>query len=63
MQPFKPLNSDKADRDLLIYLIWQTDLVTIQKIWENFGLTHSAVREYITICSFLSFSDRVMDCA
>jgi hypothetical protein len=36
-------NSDKTNRDLLIYLLWQTGRFTNSRIGEPLGLTHSSV--------------------
>ena len=41
--------SDKCNRDLLIYLLWQTGLLTNQKIGQFFGLSYSAVSQRVKI--------------
>jgi putative transposase len=40
---------DKLDRDLLIYLLWQTGHLTNRQIGEKFGLTYSAVSRRVGI--------------
>jgi hypothetical protein len=41
--------TDKLNRDLLIYLLWQLGQQTNQQIGEKFGLTYSAVSQRISI--------------
>jgi REP element-mobilizing transposase RayT len=41
--------ADKADRDLVIYLLWQSGQLTNQKIGEKFGLTYSAVSRRVSV--------------
>ena len=41
--------ADIANRDLLIYLLWQSGLLTNQQIGEKFGLTYSAVSQRVSI--------------
>jgi len=43
--PSRIAQSDKDNRDLLIYLLWQTGLYTNQKIGHFFGLSYSAVSQ------------------
>ncbi len=45
--------ADKADRDLLIYLLWQAGQLTNQQIGEKFGLTYSAVSQRVSIFKIL----------
>jgi len=40
---------DKLDRDLLIYLMWQSGQLTNQQIGEKFGLSYSAVSRRVGI--------------
>ncbi|NIV97780.1 winged helix-turn-helix transcriptional regulator, partial [Candidatus Saccharibacteria bacterium] len=40
---------DKVNRDLLVYLLWQTGQLTNQQIGEKFGLTYSAVSRRVRI--------------
>jgi hypothetical protein len=39
----------KADRDLLIYLLWQSGRLTNRQIGEKFGLTYPAVSQRVSI--------------
>jgi putative transposase len=41
--------SMKADRDLLIYIAWQSGVATNQEIGEKFGLTYSAVSHRVNV--------------
>ncbi len=41
--------ADQADRDLLIYLLWQSGQLTNRQIGEKFGLTYSAVSRRVSI--------------
>ena len=41
--------TDKADRDLLIYIAWQLGVATNQQIGEKFGLTYSAVSQRVRV--------------
>jgi chromosomal replication initiation ATPase DnaA len=41
--------SVKADRDLLIYIAWQLSVATNQQIGEKFGLTYSAVSQWVSV--------------
>jgi predicted HTH transcriptional regulator len=41
--------SDKLNRDILLYWLWQEGKYTNQQIGELFGLTHSAVSRRVTI--------------
>jgi len=41
--------SDFVDRDMLIYLMWQTGQLTNLQIAENFGLTFSAVSRRVGV--------------
>jgi REP element-mobilizing transposase RayT len=41
--------ADKADRDLLIYLLWRSGQLTNQQIGEKFGITYSAVSQRVSI--------------
>ena len=40
---------DKADRDLLIYLAWESGVATNGQIGEKFGLTYSAVSQRVRV--------------
>jgi putative transposase len=53
----KRINSnDKDQRDMLIYLLWQTKRLSNQGIGDFFGLTYSAVSKIVN-----RFNDRVRD--
>jgi hypothetical protein len=41
--------SDIVDRDMLIYLMWQTGQLTNLQIAEKFGLTYSAVSRRVGV--------------
>jgi len=41
--------SDKLNRDILLYWLWQEGKYTILQIGELFGLTHSSVNRRVTI--------------
>jgi len=41
--------SDIVDRDMLIYLMWQTGQLTNHQIAEKFGLTYSAVSRRVGV--------------
>ena len=41
--------SNTADRDLLIYLVWQLGVATNQQIGDQFGLTYSAVSQRVGV--------------
>lgn len=49
---------DKNNRDLLIYLLWQTALWTNQQIGDIFGLTYSAVSRRVAVAKTLMQKDR-----
>jgi len=42
-------DADKTNRDLLIYMLWQSGQLTNQKIGEKFGLTYSAVSRRVCV--------------
>ena len=41
--------ADKLNRDMLIYLMWQSGQLTNLQIAEKFGLTYSAVRRRVGV--------------
>jgi len=51
---------DKVDRDLLIYLIWQSGVATNRQIGEKFGLTYSAVSRRVGIFKEMLRKDRAV---
>ncbi len=53
-------HADKADRDLLIYLIWQLGAATNQQIGEKFGLTYSAVCRRVGIFKGMLKKDKAL---
>jgi REP element-mobilizing transposase RayT len=50
--------SDKDNRDLLIYLLWQTGLYTNQKIGQFFGLSYSAISQRVKIFRIKAQNDK-----
>jgi REP element-mobilizing transposase RayT len=50
--------ADKVNRDLLIYLLWQTGQLTNQQIGEKFGLSYSAVSRRVRIFKGLLKNNR-----
>jgi len=50
----------KADRDLLIYLLWQTGQLTNQQIGEKFGLSYSAVSQRVSIFKGLLIKNQAL---
>jgi len=50
----------KADRDLLIYLLWQLGQLTNQQIGEKFGLTYSAVSQRVAIIKDLILNNQAV---
>ena len=53
-------NADKADRDLLVYLIWQLGVATNQQIGEKFGLTYSADSRRVGIFKDMLNKDKAL---
>jgi REP element-mobilizing transposase RayT len=53
--------SMKADRDLLIYLAWQSGGATNREIGEKFGLTYSAVSHRVNVVKKLLSSNRELE--
>jgi REP element-mobilizing transposase RayT len=53
--------ADKVDRDLLIYLLWQTGQLTNQQIGEKFELSYSAVSRRVRIFKGLLKNNRELD--
>ena len=53
--------SVKADRDLLIYIVWQLGVATNQQIGEKFGLTYSAVSQRVRVIKILLNKDRELE--
>lgn len=52
--------ADKADRDILIYLLWQSGQLTNQQIGKKFGLTYSAVSQRVSIFKDLLRKNKAM---
>jgi putative transposase len=50
----------KADRDLLIYLLWQSGRLTNRQIGEKFGLTYPAVSQRVSIFKDLLRNNRAL---
>lgn len=50
--------SDKADRDLLIYIAWQSGVATNQEIGDIFGVTYSAVSQRASVVKKLLKKDK-----
>ena len=53
--------SAKADRDMLIYMIWQLGVVTNQEIGQKFGLTYSAVSQRVRVIKELLNKDKKLE--
>jgi chromosomal replication initiation ATPase DnaA len=53
--------SDKADRDLLIYIAWQLGVATNQQIGEKFGLTYSAVSQRVRVIKEMLNKDKELE--
>jgi len=53
--------SDKADRDLLIYIAWQLGVATNQEIGEKFGLTYSAVSQRVSVIKAIINKDKELE--
>lgn len=51
-------SSDKADRDILIYALWKTGILTNEKIGELFGVTSSSVSHSVRALSSKLKKDR-----
>ena len=51
-------NSDKADRDLLIYIAWQLGVATNQEVGEKFELTDSAVSQRVRVIKKILYKDK-----
>ena len=50
-----------SNRDLLVYLLWQTGQLTNQQIGEKFGLTYSAVSSRVRIFKDLLKNNRELE--
>jgi REP element-mobilizing transposase RayT len=50
--------ANTADRDLLIYIIWQLGVATNQEIGERFGLTYSAVSRRVSVLKKMLTRDK-----
>ena len=53
--------SDKADRDLLIYIAWQLGVATNQEIGEKFELTYSAVSQRVSVIKEILNKDKELE--
>lgn len=53
--------TDKADRDLLIYIAWQLGVATNQQIGDKFGLTYSAVSQRVRVVKEKLNKDRKLE--
>jgi hypothetical protein len=53
--------SVKADRDLLIYIFWQLGVATNQEIGEKFGLTYSAVSQWVRVIKVLLNNEKELE--
>ena len=53
--------SDIADRDLLIYIAWQSGGATNQEIGEKFGLTYSAVSQRVKVIKEMLITDKELE--
>jgi REP element-mobilizing transposase RayT len=53
--------SVKADRDLLIYIVWQLGVATNQEIGEKIGLTYSAVSQRVRVIKELLNKDKEIE--
>jgi hypothetical protein len=53
--------SVKADRDLLIYIAWQSGVATNQQIGEKFGLTYSAVSQRVSVIKDMLNKDKALE--
>ena len=51
-------SSDKADRDILVYALWKTGLLTNEKIGELFGVTASSISHSVRALSLKLKEDR-----
>ncbi len=51
----------KADRDLLIYIAWQSGVATNQEIGEKFGLTYSAVSQRVSVIKEMLNTDKELE--
>jgi hypothetical protein len=40
-------SSDREDRDILVYFLWQTGRVTNERLGELFGVTYSAISHIV----------------
>jgi len=41
------LNDERDDRDLLVFSVWKTDILTNEKIGRLFGITHSSISHIV----------------
>ena len=53
--------AEKVNRDLLIYLLWQTGQLTNQQMGEKFGLSYSAVSRRVRIFKDLLKNNRKLE--
>ena len=53
--------SVKADRDLLIYIAWQSGVATNQEIGEKFGMTYSAVSQRVGVIKKILNKDKELE--
>jgi chromosomal replication initiation ATPase DnaA len=53
--------SAKADRDLLIYIVWQLGVATNPEIGEKFDLTYSAVSQRVRVIKELLNKDKEIE--
>ena len=51
----------KTDRDLLIYIAWQSGVVTNQEIGKKFGLTYSAVSQRVRVIKEMLITDKALE--
>lgn len=52
--------SDKKDRDLLIFIAWQSGLATNREIGEIFGITYSAVSQRVSVMKKVINNDKYL---
>ena len=54
-------DSLKTDRDLLIYIAWQSGVATNQEIGAKFGLTYSAVSQRVSVMREMVNKDKKLE--
>jgi len=45
------LNDERDDRDLLVFSVWKTDILTNEKIVRLFGMTYFSISHIVRRCA------------